>query len=108
MLEQARLPAEVVGAAKHGLHLRRQNVQVKWLGDEIVRAHVYGHDNVHIVRRRGDKYYRHAGEAAYLAAPVIAVIKRQADVKQDELRVKFHKLLHDILKIPGDAGLTAP
>lgn len=39
---------------------------------------------------------------------MIAVIKRQADVKQDELRVEVHELLHDILKILGDACLAAP
>ena len=50
MLEQARLPAEIVGAAEHGLHLRRQHVQVKGLGDEIVRAHVQPQDFVRVLR----------------------------------------------------------
>ena len=84
MLEQARLPAEIVGTAGMACTFAVNTFRSKGLGDEIVRAHVYGHDDVHVVRRRGDEYYRHAGEAAYLSAPVIAVIKRQADVKQDE------------------------
>ena len=50
--------AEAVGAAQQGLYFRRQHVQVEGFCDEVVRAHVHGHDDVHFLRRARDEHDR--------------------------------------------------
>ena len=66
VLERGRGRGKIICAAQNGLNLRQQHVQVKGLGDEIVAAHVHGHDDVHIVRRRGQEDDGHAAGAADL------------------------------------------
>ena len=51
MLERGRGRSKIIRAAQDCLDLRQQHVQIKGLGDEIIPAHVHGHDDVHIVRR---------------------------------------------------------
>ena len=46
-------------APQQGLNLGRQHLQIKGLGDEVVPAHVHGHDNVHVVRRGREEDDRH-------------------------------------------------
>lgn len=102
------LPAEVVGPAQHGLHLSGEHVQIKGLGHKIVPAHVDRHDDIHVVRSGGEKENGHLGDPADFGAPVVAVVKGQDDVQNDQLRVKSHEFGHHVLKIGRAAGFPAP
>ena len=103
-----RLHREVVGPAQQGLHLGHQHVPVKGFGNKVVGAHVHGHDDVHVVRRRGQEDDGHAAAFSDLAAPVVAVEKRQGDVQQDQVRVVGRRLLRHAAEIRDAAGLQRP
>ena len=47
--------SEVVRSPQQGEYLRHEDVLVEGLGDEVVRAEVHGHDDVHAVGGGGDE-----------------------------------------------------
>ena len=108
MLQNRQTAAKIVSTAKHGLDFGDQHRQIKGLGDKIVPTHVHGHDDVHIVRRRGQKNHRQTGDLANLLAPVISVIEGQANVHQNQMGRKGRKLPHDIPEILTGPHFQAP
>ena len=108
MLEHRNIGAEIVSTAQKSLDFRHEDAAVKRLRDKIIRSEVHRHDDIHIIRRRGDEDYRHLRDAANLTAPVIAVKERQHDIEQDYMRRKLGELVHDIAEILHDMRLKIP
>ena len=108
MLEHRHVRAEIVCAAQKSLNFRYKNTAVERLRDKIIGPEIHRHDDIHIVRRRGYENYRHLRDAANLAAPVIAVKKRQHDIEQNYMRRKLGELVHDIAEITHDMRLEIP
>ena len=100
--------AEVICAAQQRLDLGGEDGEIKGLGDEVVRAHVHGHYNVHVVRGAGYEHHGHLRDLAYLGTPVIAVIEGQAYVQEHQLRFESVEFRHYIGKILRHAHLAAP
>ena len=59
MLEHRNIGAEIVSTAQKSLDFRHEDAAVKRLRDKIIRSEVHRHDDIHIIRRRGDEDYRH-------------------------------------------------
>ena len=108
MLERGRGRGKIIRAAQNRLDLRQQHVQIKGLGDEIISAHIHGHDDIHIVRCRGNEHDRHVRHAPQLLTPVVAVIKRERDVEQHKLRIERRALGEHVAEILRAAHVKAP
>ena len=108
MLQHGGGAGEVVGAAEERLDLGDEDVRVEGLGDEVVCAHVDGHDDVHVVRGGGDEDDRDGGGFADLRAPVVAVHERQGDIHEDQVRAHPFKVRHDVAEIRYGFRRQAP
>ena len=84
MLQHVRSGIHIVSTSEYRTYLGGEHIQIYGLRDKVVTAHVHGHDYVHVVRSRSDKYYRHVGLLSYLGAPVKPVKKREINVEQHQ------------------------
>ena len=108
MLDYRSGTGKIVRAAKQGLHLGNQDIRIKGLGDEIVRAHVHGHNDIHIIGCGGNEDHRYGGNLADLCAPVVAVHEGQGDIQQHQVRLDTFEVFHDMTEIRDSFGLQAP
>ena len=108
MLYDSGLARKIIRPSQNGLHLGCKHVKVKRFRYKIIAAHVHCHYDIHIVRGRGNKNYRHLGHSANFSAPVIAIKKRQRNIHKDELRIKIRKLLHNVSKILCTPSIKSP
>ena len=76
-----------------------EHVHIKGLGNEVIAAHVHGHNDIHVIRRRGQKHHRHLRSAANFAAPMVAVIARQRNIQQHQLRIELREVLIDPVEV---------
>ena len=98
---------DLVGAPQHRLHLGCEHHGVHGLGDEVVPAHVQCHDDVHVVRRRGEKHHRYRRNLPNPAAPVVSVPVRELNVHQHQLRPAGFKLPYHVRKVRHARHLIA-
>ena len=49
MLQHGSRTGKIVGSAKQSLHLCHKDIRIEGLGNKIIRAHVHGHDDIHII-----------------------------------------------------------
>src|SRR5699024_3815530 len=85
-----------------------EDLQVEGLGDEVVAAHLHGHDDVHVVRGGGEEDDGGPAELAELGAPVVAVAAGQADVQQHQVGIAGGELPGHIGEVPAPHRLPAP
>lgn len=102
-------PGDLIGPPQHRLHLGRKDHGVHGLGDEVIPAHIQGHDDVHVVRRRGEKHHRYRRNLPDPAAPVVSVPVRKLNVHEHQLRLaggKFPQNIRKILHAPHPASIA--
>ncbi len=99
MFQDRNRRGKVIGPTQHRVYLRHQNALIERLGDKIVGAHVHSHDNIHIMRRRGNENNRYLGNFPDFTAPVIPVKKGQRDVEKRQMRIELRKIRHNAAKI---------
>ena len=99
----------------HSYHLfQKQTLQAcllytsKRLRNKIIAAHGNRHNDIHVVGRRGQEYYRHIGKLPDLPAPVTAVIVRQQDIHQNQVRLKGCKFFQHMFQIVYTDRLISP
>ena len=100
--------SKIIGSAKHRLQLCHQYALVKRLGDKIISPHIHCHHHIHIVRSRGNEDDRHFGNFSNFTAPMVAIKKRQRNIQQDNVGIKFRKFGHNIAKILNIMNLYIP
>ena len=77
--------AVVAGAAQHGVHAREQLLDLEWLDDVVIRAHLQAGDLVLGLALGGEHDDGHFHGLAQLAADLPAVHDGQHDVEQHEV-----------------------
>ena len=108
MFQKSLFPVIIIGPSQHCLDLGGHHHLVKGLGDKIISSHLHGHNNIHIIRGGRNKDHRYFGNLPDLLAPVIAVIERQRNIQQDQMRMVILKFLHDLLEIYSAPGFQVP
>ena len=99
---------KIIAPPEQCLDLGHQHRPVKGLGNKIVATHIHRHDDVHIIRGRGQENDGRIGAFSYLVAPVIAIEKGQHNVQQHQLRLKCLKFRHDVPEIFHTAAFQPP
>ena len=82
---------EVVGPPQHGLDLGGKDLEIEGLCQQVVPAHLHGHDGVDAVPGGGQEQNGHLGDPADLPAPVVAVEEGQGDVQQHQMRRRMRR-----------------
>ena len=93
MLDDGIALRKVVRPPKKCLNFGYENGLLERLGYKIIRPHIHGHYDVHVVSCRRNKNDRHLGNLTDLAAPVIPVKERKRDIQQHNMRLKLRKFL---------------
>ena len=108
MFQHGDASRHVIGAPEHRLNLRHHDIGINRLRDEIVAAHVHCHDDVHVVRSRGNEDDGNVGDGTDGTAPVVSVEKGEHDVHEHHVRRTGGKLPQNVLKLFRHVHLMSP
>ncbi len=81
-----------------------KNLCVVGFGDKVICAQVHAHQLICFAVAASYDDDRHSGGFSHLPADIIAVKKRQVNIKQDQIRSLLQDGLHNMVKAARRAG----